>query len=323
MNRFDAIRNKERCRRLILEQIRELSPQTFADSDDLVHFVSANSCLSKDGKPAPDFARLEACLRGFTLENRFKSKLAPAKTYLETILGDVHQLAVMNIAVADQRHVEANEQLHVLTPVYESTLEAREEALHRAEEVSDDMTRQVNEEITSRLNTGLARLGDTPMTVEWPGLLYAWPYALEVRAHMVSSITAQVIASGESAATSLRTAAEDLVKLHEKYTSAEEVIQPPKIDPLLLSRPALDELDAMDMELALNDFLDLSQHTSAVSLSAGALSLVGGKVLSYQSWLASASRLGSVLSSASLRRAAILSLILLGMLVRFPRDGVC
>ena len=43
VNGFDNIRDKERCQRLILEQVAHLSPRTFKESSELVHFVSSNA----------------------------------------------------------------------------------------------------------------------------------------------------------------------------------------------------------------------------------------------------------------------------------------
>ena len=43
VNGFDNIRDKERCQRMILEQIGKLSPRTFKEAAELVHFVSSNA----------------------------------------------------------------------------------------------------------------------------------------------------------------------------------------------------------------------------------------------------------------------------------------
>lgn len=43
VNGFDNIRDKERCQRMILEQVGKLSPRTFKESSELVHFVSSNA----------------------------------------------------------------------------------------------------------------------------------------------------------------------------------------------------------------------------------------------------------------------------------------
>lgn len=43
VNGFDNIRDKQRCERMILEQVASLSPRTFKESSELVHFVSSNA----------------------------------------------------------------------------------------------------------------------------------------------------------------------------------------------------------------------------------------------------------------------------------------
>lgn len=43
VNGFDNIRDKVRCERMILEQVANLSPRTFKESSELVHFVSSNA----------------------------------------------------------------------------------------------------------------------------------------------------------------------------------------------------------------------------------------------------------------------------------------
>ena len=42
VNNFDTVKNKERCQEQILKQVHNLSPATFKESSDLVHFVSSN-----------------------------------------------------------------------------------------------------------------------------------------------------------------------------------------------------------------------------------------------------------------------------------------
>lgn len=43
VNGFDNIRDKKRCEQRVLEQVANLSPQTFKESSELVHFVSSNA----------------------------------------------------------------------------------------------------------------------------------------------------------------------------------------------------------------------------------------------------------------------------------------
>ena len=43
VNKFDNIKNKEKCEKSILEQVAFLSPRTFKDSSELVHFVASDA----------------------------------------------------------------------------------------------------------------------------------------------------------------------------------------------------------------------------------------------------------------------------------------
>ncbi|KYK56646.1 hypothetical protein DCS_03648 [Drechmeria coniospora] len=51
VNGYDAIKDKERCQKLILDQVAGLSPRTFKESSELVHFVSSNAVLA--ARPPP------------------------------------------------------------------------------------------------------------------------------------------------------------------------------------------------------------------------------------------------------------------------------
>jgi mitofusin len=128
VNGYEVIKDKERFQKEILKQIGGLSQQTLKNSAELVHFVSSNAIPTvphgaiqggnggsgssgggggdgpdfddgsdpngkgKDKDKIQDFERLEESLRRFVLEKRARSKLAPAKTYLLNVLGDVYTL---------------------------------------------------------------------------------------------------------------------------------------------------------------------------------------------------------------------------------------
>ena len=54
VNQFDNIRDKDRCERMILEQVANLSPRTFKESSELVHFVSSNAIpVAPPNGPSP------------------------------------------------------------------------------------------------------------------------------------------------------------------------------------------------------------------------------------------------------------------------------
>ncbi|MCJ1310109.1 mitofusin [Agyrium rufum] len=53
VNGFDQIRDKEKCQRIILDQVNKLSPRTYKESDELVHFVSSNAIPVAPALPPP------------------------------------------------------------------------------------------------------------------------------------------------------------------------------------------------------------------------------------------------------------------------------
>lgn len=138
VKKFDKIRDKQRCKELILKQIRDLSPETYKRAADFVHFVSKNGDELPhyhnendnedhgDGKPDddpysssdpdPDFDSLEDSLRNFVLKKRSLSKLLPAKTYLSKLLSDIIMISKSNMKMYSEEEIKINEQLETLRP---------------------------------------------------------------------------------------------------------------------------------------------------------------------------------------------------------------
>jgi mitofusin len=53
VNGFDVIRDQKRCEEMILKQVYGLSPATFRESSELVHFVSSNAIPMYGGGGSP------------------------------------------------------------------------------------------------------------------------------------------------------------------------------------------------------------------------------------------------------------------------------
>lgn len=49
VNKFDNIKNKEKCKERILQQVYDLSPETHKDSNEFIHFVSSKKILDNSG----------------------------------------------------------------------------------------------------------------------------------------------------------------------------------------------------------------------------------------------------------------------------------
>lgn len=204
VNRFDQIRDKQRCRRAVLEQIKQLSPDTYEDAADLVHFVdSAKVALgcSEEEDAAEDeldeaFRHLEHSLRSFVLVNRAKSKLGPAQNYVTHLLADVELLASANSLVATQEREVAKAELDRVKPVLEQLKKGKEgleESLVQEEEAATELALTRTKTAMVR---GLERVGQGELAApapglelpSYPGFLGVWDYAKEVKRVMLASI---------------------------------------------------------------------------------------------------------------------------------------
>lgn len=125
VKKFDRIRDKQRCKELILKQIRNLSPETHKSSSQFIHFLSDNGGgpggdpyddPDDDFPPNPDFDHLENSLRNFVLKKRSISKLLPAKTYLCKILSDIAEISRLNMKVYQGENDSLNSELKELRP---------------------------------------------------------------------------------------------------------------------------------------------------------------------------------------------------------------
>ncbi|KAI8986264.1 hypothetical protein BD414DRAFT_488164 [Trametes punicea] len=197
VNKYEQIRDKAKCRRRVLEQIKQLSPRTYEDAEDLVHFVDSQQALHED---TPSFSNLESALRSFVLVKRSKSKLAPASTYLTKLLSDVDLLVGTNAIVAQTELDRALNDLQRVRPVLEKMKngqEILEETLESVEDHGASRTRMRTKEI---LTDAVERVGQGKLGVDlpsitlpsYPGLLGIWDYVREVRRTLLLSLDAAV-----------------------------------------------------------------------------------------------------------------------------------
>lgn len=230
VNGFDNIRDKQRCQKLILEQLAKLSPYTFKEAQELVHFVSSNAIpmaplppssgpdgdggssgpsnppddddddggddtgkgKGKDKEKIQDFEVLEGALRRFVLEKRARSKLAPAKTYLMNCLGDLNVLATVNRDVAQAELERVSQELSDIEPEFEERQKQRVAIAERIEKEIDSTSTDVYNYTRSTLSTTIANVGKEDHGVEYPGLLSAFQYAEDLRVAMLDQISAAV-----------------------------------------------------------------------------------------------------------------------------------
>ncbi|PWN19680.1 hypothetical protein BCV69DRAFT_313429 [Microstroma glucosiphilum] len=225
VNKFDQIRNKEKCRRLVLEQIKQLSPRTYEDAEELVHFVDSSRVMGGEsegdsspiGTPmegqkvagdtlatsatataAPSFSQLEACLRDFVLQRREKSKLMPAQTYLLRLLSDIDFLASTNLQVANGELEEARRLLEAARPALAKCQAAHAKMEHLLEGEEDTVTANVAKDAQEKLSGAVeliaqGRTASPSVTLPaYPGFFGALDYAAEVRDAFLRSLAMAV-----------------------------------------------------------------------------------------------------------------------------------
>lgn len=207
VNRFDQIKDKARCRRVVLDQIRQLSPKTYEDAADLVHFVDSAKVamgFTEDDDAADDideaFSHLEHSLRSFVLVNRSKSKLGPAQNYITRLLADVELLASANTIVATRERDVARDELARVKPVLDRMKKGREglndgliQAEEQAVESATSRSKQAMERGLERVARGeLAVPAPGLMMPAYPGLLGIWDYAHEIRKVLLASLDSAV-----------------------------------------------------------------------------------------------------------------------------------
>jgi len=371
VNGYDNIRDKERCQQMILKQIAHLSPATFKESSELVHFVSSNAIPVKSAPGAPggpirdnggsggsyfdggddgsppkdddddepkgkhgepgsppkkkgkgkekealnDFSELEASLRRFVLEKRSRSKLAPAKTYLMNVLGDLNTLADVNKNVAQNELDRVTEELRKLEPVFEKSKKARTEA---DESVANDIEETANDVYSLARNTitdSIARVADSDLGVVYPGVFGAYGYADDLKTAMLNQITETVRWCEERAREKTVQGVSGIKSLGILHLGDQYVDLTFRSEKMFKSRR--DALSRqVDFETEIWDFFDFTniwerqEKVAGTSMAVTVAGVVGTRMIGGVGWLDGALTATKMVGTNNLRRVFFPGLIL-------------
>ncbi|KIO26997.1 hypothetical protein M407DRAFT_23690 [Tulasnella calospora MUT 4182] len=250
VNKFDGIRDKAKCKRLILDQIKQVSPNTWKEADDLVHFVDSKSALAKAAFPETEppkssvpqetFDTMMSGLRSFVLTKRAVSKFGPAITYLRNILSDLDLLLSTNRIVADADIIEAKEILDRARPELEKMEREKqvlEEGLGNEEDEAGNTVHQralaILEQALERVGRGEVAVDSTlvhrassrqgkavPSLPPYPGILHVWDYASAVRKTLLSSLDMAVALAEDEARSVTSSGVEKVFTLADSYLPA-------------------------------------------------------------------------------------------------------
>ncbi|KAF7356738.1 Transmembrane GTPase [Mycena venus] len=197
VNKYDMIRNKDKCRRVVLEQIKGLSPRTYEDASDLVHFVDSASAAEEAENTG--FEEMEAALRSFVLTKRSKSKLQPVETFLLNLLSDIELLASANKLVAESELAQARAELAEAKPVLEKMRSGRDKLEEGLESIEEDGVGQASAKTKKVLADALEQVGSGKpvgglQLPSYPGLLAVWDYARDLAEDEARTITSAGVA---------------------------------------------------------------------------------------------------------------------------------
>jgi GTPase SAR1 family protein len=357
VNGYDNIRDKKRCQEMILKQVNHLSPATFKESSELVHFVSSNAIPvapaggpdgpggsgsgsgsssggpsgdpSHDDEPSDkkdkgkgkeqekidDFNELEASLRRFVLEKRARSKLAPAKTYLLNVLGDLESLAGVNKDVAQNELDRVTRELKELEPVYEKSKKARSEAGEGVDFTIDETASDIYKASRDTINNTIARVGEQNLGVEYPGLFSVYQYADELKTAMLEQITRSVHDCEEAARDHTAKGVGGIKNLgvlhlgddYEDLTFKSEYMFRTRRDALTRQ---------VDVDVEMSDFFDLTslwerqEKVAGASMAVTIAGVVGGRMFGGVGWVDGALGAAKVLGPSNLRRLMIPGIVL-------------
>ncbi|EPX75224.1 fusion GTPase [Schizosaccharomyces octosporus yFS286] len=280
INKFDNIRDKERCKRLILDQIQNLSPETYADAKDLVHFVSCRVAADpnqKDNPIYPSFYQMENSLRTFILENRSKSKLAPVRKYLVGLLSDLTGICDYNLKCIDTDVSYLHNRISDLSPKFRTSKHQESQVYQKAEALVESTVQSITQHAHVQLETAIENLSAFS-SLKYSGFLFAYNYGVSVRNAMQQYLEETLLESEEFAR---KRTSETVQYIQEnmKQNFSDALIPVFRSHQMFVRRHQLQLQKHFRFELGMLDFidLDLTERLGTWSASVSTILLVLGK----------------------------------------------
>ncbi|RPB02485.1 P-loop containing nucleoside triphosphate hydrolase protein [Choiromyces venosus 120613-1] len=314
VNRFDNIRDKARCQRLILDQVATLSPRTYQDSKELVHFVSSNAVIDGENTAkCQEFDKLEQSLRRFVLEKRARSKLAPARTYLLNVLGDLEILAEVNKEAISAELSKVRDELNKIAPVFDKSVKACDEVLENVDKSVDDTCTTVYKHARKTITGTISRIGERS-PVKYDGIFSAYAFAEATKNAMLEKIQDSVTASEEFARSQTVKGVEEIKcmgVLHLGGDYVEKAFRPEYMfsrKKHLLSKSIKTEINAFDFF----DF-DKQEKVAGMSLGLTVASVAGGQMFGVSSWVDGLWKATSFLGPKTTKKLIVPAILIAGV----------
>ncbi|ODV59500.1 mitofusin ASCRUDRAFT_24611, partial [Ascoidea rubescens DSM 1968] len=264
VNKFDNIRDKNKCITKILDQVQRLSPDTHKDARDFVHFVSSSQILDHQSSTGhfnnypnhgndannidinddPNFDHLDSSLRKFILEKRALSKLAPAKNYLLKILSDVESLSLLNEKLFLKDKECASDKLSQINPVYERLLANSVSSFDEINKYIENVSFDIYKFSKTTISAAIAELCFVDNDqIPYKGVHSIYQYALKTQDLMISKVL-------------------ESVEISENYAKRKTSEGVEKIK--IIGKSALERDDLMDDRIFRNDFMFTKKRDTIV-----------------------------------------------------------
>lgn len=320
VNKYDMIRNKDKCRRAILKQLESVLPRTHAKNREFVHFVSAEHYLGHvlDAQQLRDngsggsgeiedpdqmdlaFMNLEANLRTFLIHKRILSKLLPAKNYLDNLLADMLALSQYNQDQSQRDLDEIAERLDRISPIYD-----------RLKAFTDIFDAQVDQSLSSHstqiqkytrilFEEYLANVALYVQEVPYPGLWRIWTYGEAVIRYCNGKLKEQVKKLDEEVQEMVLHEVEKILQSARANVQGWDDQYAPGISASsLLSLPAPSSMSEivpkadmamtrssaaeqyLPVRLDMSDIIELPRNMAVIGVGVGSVAIVSGGLLGY------------------------------------------
>ncbi|ODV78154.1 uncharacterized protein CANTADRAFT_7606 [Suhomyces tanzawaensis NRRL Y-17324] len=273
VNKFDNIKNKERCMQRILDQVKTLSPDTYKNAKEFIHFVSSTDVLGDDGpdgdddpdnndgpeRSNPDFDHLEASLRKFILEKRAISKLLPAKSYLLNILNDLESLSRLNEKVYTKaKEQKVHELKNQISPKYNEIMSKSIKIGDTINNLIDHTYTEVYNNTKKEILTTVNQLGESSLGVQFNGIQNLYEFARDTQQLMFNRILETIITCEEDARSITSEKVDEIIKYGQSNLGEEFLHDKVFNSELMFTRKRDSIKKKLDDSIEFSDFFDPS-----------------------------------------------------------------
>ncbi|KAG7747000.1 hypothetical protein KL929_002931 [Ogataea haglerorum] len=270
VNKFDNIRDQDKCKRKVMDQVHSLSPETYKNSSNFVHFVSSKEMINQnpggdgpdgnpdegDGPRSPDFDHLEASLRKFLVEKRSLSKLLPAKNYLVKLYSDLIELSQINEKLYNESMVEAENELKKLGPQYDDILQSSAKTNEKISRLIESVSSEVYANSRDQINRIINEVDHLSLGIRFEGYSNITEFARQVQERIIGKIL-EVVSSVEEHARHETSSAIDEIKRLGVQVLGEGSLPNTKFIPSSMYSKKRDNLQRhIENEVSLFDFVD-------------------------------------------------------------------